>query len=461
MFTDGTNKDVSIPIKTVIEAEYAHWLEHLATPQKQWLQALDFKAQAGKYCFIPNEQAGLDAVVLVLKNDQDFLSVSCLPSVLPPGCYELETQYDYLLDRMLLAWGMAFYQFERYCVSSSPCLSELIIPQGMDVAPILSKLSSINLVRDLINTPTEDMAPQHVANIARDIAEQFSAQFREIGAEALIAEGFPLVHAVGRAATDVARQPRVIELSWGEQGKPLVSLVGKGVCYDTGGLSLKSTKSMFRMKKDMGGGAHVLALARLIMAMQLPVRLQVLIPLVENAVSGNSYRPGDVFMARNGVSVEITNTDAEGRLVLADALVAACEQQPDLLIDMATLTGAARVALGPEVSAFMTSDAALSDSLVRCGRQCQDLMWPLPLHAPYMTYLKSDIADMTNCATNGFAGAIVAGLFLQKFVTVPTWLHCDIYAWYDKASATPLKAAAATGLLALWSMLCERYPLAD
>jgi len=309
-------------------------------------------------------------------------------------------------------------------------------------------------VRDLINTPANDMLPSHLASAAEDVAREFGARATTTVGDDL-AKGFPMIHAVGRASTDA---PRLIDLVWGDPAHPKVTLVGKGVCFDSGGLDLKPANGMRLMKKDMGGAAHALGLARLVMANALPVRLRVLIPAVENAVAGNAFRPGDVIRARSGTTVEIDNTDAEGRLVLCDALSLACEEKPAALIDYSTLTGAARTALGTELPALFANDDALAVGIESAGRACADLVWRLPLHAPYKKMLDSKIADFANGSSSPYAGAIVAALFLETFVAagVP-WAHFDIMAWNTASQPGRPEGGEAMGLRAVYAMLAERF----
>ena len=311
------------------------------------------------------------------------------------------------------------------------------------------------LVRDLVNTPAEDMMPQHLAEAARALAEEFGAQFTEIVGDELLVRNYPLVHAVGRASVHA---PRLLDLRWGDPAHPRLTLVGKGVCFDSGGLDIKPASGMRWMKKDMGGAAHVLGLARLVMATGLPVRLRVLVPTVENAISGSSFRPGDVIRSRKGLTVEIENTDAEGRLVLCDALAEAGTEEPALLIDFATLTGAARVALGTDLPGFFTNDDALADALALAGEAERDPVWRLPLFKPYRRELESQVADLLNCSTNGFGGAITAALFLQRFVPKGIdWLHFDLNAWNVSERAGRPKGGEAMGLYATFRYLEQRF----
>jgi leucyl aminopeptidase len=314
---------------------------------------------------------------------------------------------------------------------------------------------AVTLARDLINTPANDMGPEQLAQAAQALAQRFGAQFNCIVGDELVQQNFPLIHAVGMAS---ARAPRLIDLTWGDPAHPKVTLVGKGVCFDTGGLDLKPSSGMLIMKKDMGGAANVLALALMVMDAKLKVRLRVLIAAVENAVAGNAFRPLDIFPSRKGPTVEIGNTDAEGRLVLADALAFADEETPDLLIDLGTLTGAARVALGPELPPFYTHDETLALDVARCAKTENDPLWRMPLWAPYDSWLDSKVANINNAPSGGFAGSITCALFLQRFVEAATrWLHVDIYGWTPSAKPARPEGGECQAARAIYRLLSERY----
>jgi leucyl aminopeptidase len=316
-------------------------------------------------------------------------------------------------------------------------------------------VDAVYFVRDLVNTPSNDCGPAEIEQAARAIAEKFGASIRSIVGEKLLNENFPLVHAVGRAS---ARVPRLIELLWGAPKNPKVALVGKGVCFDTGGLDIKSEAGMLLMKKDMGGAAHALALAQMIMDAKLPVRLRVVVPAVENAISGDSFRPGDVLASRKGLTVEVGNTDAEGRLILADALALADEDGPELIVDFATLTGSARVALGPDLPAVFTADDGLAAALARHGAAEADPCWRMPLWRPYQSMLDSKIADTNNVASGPFAGAITAALFLSRFVDkAKSWLHVDLFAWNPSAKPARPEGGEAQTIRALYALFTERF----
>ncbi len=353
-----------------------------------------------------------------------------------------------------LAWALGTYQFTRYR-KATPKAAKLVLPNGVDGAEIASIAEAVFFARDLINTPPNDMGPEELAEAARALAKKHGAKFSVIVGDALLKGNYPLVHAVGQGSE---RAPRLIDLTWGRTAAPKVTLVGKGVCFDTGGYDLKTSSGMLTMKKDMGGAAAVLAIADMVMGAKLDVRLRVLIPAVENSVSGHAYRPSDIFKSRKGLTVEIGNTDAEGRLVLADALAEADSETPELLIDIATLTGAARVATGMELPPFFTDDEALASDLERHAKQTQDPVWRMPLWRGYEATLKSSVADLNNNPDYGYAGAITAALFLNRFVTnARSWIHLDIAAWTDRPKPGRPRGAEANAARAIYAMLKARY----
>ncbi len=411
------------------------------------------------------------------------LSAGALASKLPEGVWRFDTAHaPHLQDHMLaLGWLLSAYRFSRYKSANDQNKAQqarLLPPAGVNMDEIGQQAESVWLGRDLINTPASDLGPAQLAEQARALAETFGADFSEITGEAL-ARGFPLIHAVGKGAEE-ARAPRLIEMRWQDANggvgngaddgvddgvddgagneAPLITLVGKGVCFDSGGLDIKPSSAMALMKKDMGGAATALACARMIMAARLPVRLRVLIAAVENAVSGASFRPGDVLRSRAGLTVEVGNTDAEGRLILADALALADEEKPDLLVDFATLTGAARVALGPDLPPVFSPEQALAGQARDVGMRVADTVWPLPLHTPYMDGLKSDIADLNNIAANGFAGSIIAALFLSRFVShARHWLHFDIYGWTPRAQPARPRGGEPQAARLVYHLIRERF----
>ena len=373
--------------------------------------------------------------------------------MLPEGSYRLESAPG----RALLGWLLAQHRFDRYKKTETPIGPRVLLTTGVPrIVEAVRLANSVALVRDLVNTPTEDLGPAELQQSIETIAQAYGAVTVAVAGGELTRD-CPLIHAVGRAAPP-ERAPRLIELEWGNPAHPRIAIVGKGVCFDTGGLDIKPSSGMRYMKKDMGGAAHALALAQLVMDARLPVRLHLLIPAVENAISGNAMRPGDVLASRKGLTVEVTNTDAEGRLVLADALTRAQEEKPEVILDFATLTGAARVALGPDLPATFANDEALAADLIAAGTAEGDPLWRLPLWAGYDDMLKSDIADLDNAPEGGMAGAITAALFLQRFIDKETvWAHLDTFAWRTSARPGRPKGGEALGLRAAWAMLCRRY----
>jgi len=384
---------------------------------------------------------------------RDPFRAGSLPGLLPPGTYRYaNAPHDTRLAT--LAFALGSYRFGRYRSNEAP-KARLLPPEGVDIAEISRVAEAAALARDLINTPSNDMGPEELAKAAQDLANRFGADFDCITGDDLAAQNFPLIHAVGMAST---RAPRLIDFTWGDPAHPKVTLVGKGVCFDTGGLDLKPSSGMLIMKKDMGGAANVLALALMIMDAKLKVRLRVLIPAVENAVAGNAFRPLDIFKSRKGPTVEIGNTDAEGRLVLADALALADEEKPELLIDLGTLTGAARVALGPDLPPFYTNDEALALDVARAAKEQNDPLWRLPLWAPYDAWLDSKVANINNAPPGGFAGSITCALFLQRFVeSAASWLHVDIYGWTPSAKPARPEGGECQAARAIYALLSQRY----
>jgi leucyl aminopeptidase len=398
---------------------------------RRWLASVGFDGAPDTHALVPGPQGDIQEAWAGVRSADHPYALAALPRALPAGRYRLgEAGLAADPYAAALSWKLGSYAFSRYKTPRRAC-AELVLPASAGARRALVVAETLCQVRDLVNTPAEHMGPEELAQAVRQAATAHGATFREIVGERLLKAGFPAIHAVGRAA---ARAPRLIELNWGNPKHPRLVLVGKGVCFDTGGLDLKGADGMRLMKKDMGGAANALGLATLVMALKLPVRLQLLIPAVENAVSGNAYRPGDVIRTRAGVHIEIGNTDAEGRVILCDALAYGAEGKPSLMIDMATLTGAARVALGPQLPALFSRDTALARELVDRGLALHDPMWQLPLWDGYHVNIESDIADIVNTGKNTMAGAITAALFLQDFVpaSVP-WLHLDLFAWNDAA----------------------------
>lgn len=419
----------------------------------QWLNSNQFKGKAFSCCMLPNSKGELQAVFAGMNPESPLQALAALPGELPTGNYYLEGDFETQWRlQAYLGWELARYQFDRYKKSSTQ--NPHLIWEEIDDSTIGLQQSATWLVRDLINTPTEDMGPDELQAAVQTIAQKYRAKMNVIIGEVLEKE-FPAIHAVGRASH---RAPRLLRLSWGKKSNPKIALVGKGVCFDTGGLNLKGGSGMRNMKKDMGGAAHALALAQLVMASKLPVQLELYLPTVENAVSGNAYRPGDVVSTRKGISVEIGNTDAEGRVILADALTLACEDKPELIIDYATLTGAARIALGTDLPALFGTDDGLRHELHICGDEIEDPMWPLPLYQPYMRLLKSKVADISNNASSSYGGCITAALFLKQFVEddIP-WCHLDTFGWNDVNRPGRPGGGEAMGVRAAFRVLQNRY----
>lgn len=412
------------------------------------IERVGFTGKAGQIAWLPDGSG----VVVGMGDGRDPMVAGSLPFSLPEGSYRVAGTDGTDLSGIALAWGLGAYRFERYRKSRRKPAT-LLWPDDVDRDTVAATVEATYLTRDLINTPTNDMGPAELAAAATDLATEFGASCDVIEGEALL-EGYPMIHAVGRASVSA---PRLIDLRWGDPNAKKVTLVGKGVCFDSGGLDLKSAANMLLMKKDMGGSAHVLGLARLIMATGLKVRLRVLVPAVENAVSGNAFRPSDVLQSRKGLTVEIGNTDAEGRLVLADALTDASSEKPDLMVDFATLTGAARVALGTDLPALFVNDDALAADFAAAAEASGDPLWRLPLWAPYDDLLRSDIADLSNTGSAPFGGAITAALFLQRFVGDGIkWAHIDLMAWNRTSRPGKPKGGEAMGLRAVYRLIADR-----
>jgi leucyl aminopeptidase len=393
-------------------------------------------------------------VVVGVDRKDPLAALAALPLALPAAEYALSPESVPLdVELAALGWALGAYQFTRYRNTKRP--GSPLVVSAATLAALTPLIEATYLVRNLVNTPTEDMGPKQLADHAKQMGKTYKAKVREWVGDELLEDNFPTIHAVGRASH---RPPRLIELTWGKATDPKVVVVGKGVCFDTGGLDLKPSDGMRWMKKDMGGAAHAMALACLVMDAKLPVRLTLLVPAVENAVAGNAMRPGDVVVTRAGLSVEIDNTDAEGRLVLCDALAYAAEQKPELIIDFATLTGAARVALGADLPALFANDDQLADAALACGFAVADPLWRLPLWRPYRKLLDSYIADVANTGTSRHAGAITAALFMERFIPegLP-WLHLDTYAWNDGDRPGRPRGGEAMGLRAMFALLSKRY----
>ena len=444
----------SVPIQPVAKAEAKKRIERLKPRLRAWLAASGFTGAAGQVQLAPDENGGL-ARVFVGAGDGDARWVlGDLPSRLPAGRYRLDAGYTKRqATAAALGWALGSYGFARYKKREKKAIA-LDLPEKADAGYVTRTAEAIFMVRDLVNTPAADLGPGELAGAAQALARKHGAKCRVILGDDLLTRNFPMVHAVGKAST---RAPRLIDLSWGARG-PRVTLVGKGVCFDSGGLDLKNSAGMKMMKKDMGGAAHALGLAAMIMGARLKLRLRVLVPAVENMVAGNAFRPLDVLNSRKGLTVEVGNTDAEGRLILADALTEADRDKPDLLLDFATLTGAARVALGPDLPALFTDDENLAAAIQKHGLAEGDPCWRLPLWAGYRQGLDSKVADLNNISDSGFAGAIYAALFLKEFVSdTKAWAHFDLFAWNNRTRPGRPEGAEAMTLRALYALIEDRY----
>lgn len=457
----GSN--IPIPLWLLYEDEIEAWRERQASPLQQWLAEQNFKAEKHRVVLLPDSGGGIGCAVAGLGRRQGELSLwhaAGLAERLPLRRFRLAQEFN-AQEATQLALGFAYgaYRFERYR-SAKNDMASLEPPANADMAYVANAAESLRMARDWINTPAGDFGPRQLAAAARQVAERHRAEFNEWIGEDLLSANFPAIHAVGRASSEA---PRLVELRWmppGGEACPRVTLVGKGVCFDSGGLDIKPSSGMALMKKDMGGAAVALSLAHLLMSSGIRARLRVLVPAVENAISGNAYRPGDVLATRKGLTVEVGNTDAEGRLVLCDALAFADAEHPELIVDFATLTGAARVALGPELPALFGNEERLVQELARAAAAEHDPLWPMPLWAGYDDELASKIADLNNVASSTFAGAIFGALFLKRFVTESAWVHIDLYAWNSKDRPGRSVGAEAQAVRGVYRYLVERFGIA-
>ena len=444
-----------VTIAVVSTQDYPAWLDTSAQDTKTWLTQIAFKAKPGSSNWVPDGNDG--RFVLVIRNTNQTLdALMPLPFSLPEGDYQLHSDLNSdTLNQLVLGWGMAAYQYINY-KKPSRSAARLVIPELCDASLVQAQLRAVTLIRDLINTPASDMLPSDLAQAALD----FQSRHQDVEVdicldEDLLKKGYRSIYTVGQASTNA---PRLIDLRWGKASDPKITLVGKGVCFDSGGLDIKPANGMRHMKKDMGGAAHVLGLAELIISQQLPIRLRVLVPAVENAIAGNAFRPGDIIKSYKGLTVEIGNTDAEGRLVLSDALTLACEEEPELLLDFATLTGAGRVALGTDLPALFCNDDKVAEEILRCGVKTDDLLWRLPLHQPYLKYIKGKIADLVNTASVPTGGAITAALFLEQFLdNNVSWVHLDLMAFNNSARPGHPEGGEAMAVRAVYEYLVSKY----
>ncbi|MGC1855041.1 MAG: leucyl aminopeptidase family protein [Candidatus Aquirickettsiella sp.] len=444
----------SIPIKAIFPELWSAWLADQTKATQQWLQAINFIAKPGSYSLLPGTSGQLQQVLLICNDAVDFWTFGLLPTVLPEGHYHVEGLDKHKLrEQIALAWGLGAYEFNRYKKSTRP-LAQLLI-SNKNHKELMIKLEAIYRVRNMINTPADDMDPAELVENVFQIGKKYHATVTQIVGDDLLSANYPAIYIVGKAS---CHEPRLVDLKWGDSQHPKVTLVGKGVCFDSGGYNLKSCGNMLAMKKDMGGAANAIGLAEMIMAYQLPVRLRLLIPSVENLIAGNAYKPGDIIQTRHGLTIEVGNTDAEGRLILADALCEADSESPELLIDFATLTGAARSAVGTEISAFFTDQEQLAQAIIQHSQQQQDPVWRLPLYKPYQKLLDSKFADLNNCGSSPFAGAITAALFLRSFISEETtWLHFDFNAYNANTRPGRPEGGEAMAILAVFSYLLEHY----
>ena len=440
----------AVPLQLVTAKGLGAWTKAQPARIKVMVDAAGFRGDTGKALLIHGAGGELESVLAGLGEGTDGFALASLPGSLPAGDYAISEIPDGLNGETLaIGWADGAYRFTKYKAGDKP--RRLLLPKSVDAAEASRQAEAIDWLRDMVNTPPCDLGPAEIAAEAQALAKEFGAEI-EITTGKALESGYPMVHAVGKGA---AQAPRYIEISWGKAKAPVIALVGKGVAFDTGGLNIK-TSGMALMKKDMGGAAHALALARLVMSAELPVRLYCCVPAVENAIGPNAFRPSDILKSRKGLTVEIDDTDAEGRLILADALTRASELKPELLIDFATLTGAARVALGPDLAPLYTDDEKLAADIASAAKQVGDPVWRMPLWAGYESGLKSPIADIKNLGDGPMGGSITAALFLKAFVNVSSWAHFDIWAWrparYGRSAG-----AAACGLRAVWAMLKARY----
>ncbi|MCW8449990.1 leucyl aminopeptidase family protein [Legionella quinlivanii] len=449
LFYKNQGQDI-VPVFLLAKQDWDSGMPELISSERHQFFTQRFKGNAGDICIISGDNGKCQKVYLGAGESNSYsLSLAIAASRLPEGNYQLQQD---LSNADIIFWGLAQYCYDRYKKQE---IQPRVLILKKNLQDIIQDVDAAFLVRDLINAPTNCMGPEDLADVVKAMATRYEASFQEWVGDELLTANFPAIHAVGRASV---HQPRLLNLNWGNEDHPKICLVGKGVCFDSGGLDIKPSNFMRLMKKDMGGAAQVLGLAQWIMDKQLPVRLQVLIPAVENAIGPDAYRPGDVLTMRNGLTVEVDNTDAEGRLVLADALALAGEEKPELIIDFATLTGAARTAVGTEISALFCNDDALANELYDTSVKVNDPVWRLPLYAPYAPLLDSSIADLSNCSAAPYAGAIVAALFLQRFIPADIpWLHFDVMAWNTSSKPGKPEGGEAMGIRAVGEYLLGRF----
>jgi leucyl aminopeptidase len=451
VITDKKAHEKAVPILATDSKRLPKLLASLTPAERRLAEAMGFDGAPDSSCVLPDAKGNIARVLAGVRDTPDPWALAGLPQKLPRGRYALgKGPVAIAPEDAAFAWDLGSYQFTRYKRGKRKP-ADLQLDASAKVRTSLELAHGVRLVRDLVNTPAEDMGPEDLSDVAREQAERFGGEFDEWIGDELLAQNFPAIHAVGRAA---ARPPRLLEINWGNPKHPRIAIVGKGVCFDSGGLDIKGAEGMRLMKKDMGGAAHAIALARLVMQRELPVRLQMLVPAVENAISGNAFRPGDVLRTRKGLTIEVGNTDAEGRVILCDALAYAAEAKPRTIVDFATLTGAARIALGPELPALFANDEKLATRLLDAAEATSDPMWRMPLWRNYRRLFDSDVADINNSGRAGFAGSIVAALFLDRFVPEDiAWAHFDVYSWNDVSRPGRPLGGEAQGLRAVLAAL--------
>ena len=458
----GTPPADAVPIHIVTSETWPEIRVALAPAAAAFAEACGFAPEPGRSLLLPSPAGGIGGVLFGVESRaarvRDPFLLGRLATSLPAQIYHFANSPQDP-EMATLAWGLAGYRFRRYKKATNDAAApQLCPPQGVDAARIARIVSAVGLGRDLVNTPANDLGPQALEAAALEVAERFGVAAKVVRGDGLLQENFPLVHAVGRAADGA---PRLVDFCWGDAEAPKVTLVGKGVCFDTGGLDIKPESAMALMKKDMGGAATALALAQMIMDARLAVRLRVILPIVENSIAGNAMRPGDIYPSRKGLTVEIGNTDAEGRLILADALALGDEEAPELLIDFATLTGAARVALGPDLPPFYTMDEALAAEIALCGARANDPVWRMPLWDPYDKLLDGKVGNVNNISGGAFAGSITAALFLRRFVErAKAWAHFDVYAWTPTAKSGRPEGGEVQAARLLFDLIERRYGFA-
>ncbi|WP_133130017.1 leucyl aminopeptidase family protein [Legionella yabuuchiae] len=446
-----TTKEQAVPLSLMTKAQFKERISDVPEPIKNAMDTQQFKGNLGNVAVIFDAKGKIEKVFIGSGNGDAIQAVAQSVNRLPQGTYYFE---DTLPEQAMMMWALSQYRFDRY-KNNSETPTRVLALDELTLNEVIREAEAVFYVRDLINTPANDLGPVELAKAVSNLASRYNAEFEQWVGDELLSHNFPAIHAVGRAAKEA---PRLLSLTWGDPKHPLVALIGKGVCFDSGGLDVKPSTAMRLMKKDMGGAAQAMGLAQWIMSKSLPIRLLVLIPAVENAISGDSFRPGDVLTMRNGLTVEVDNTDAEGRLVLADAMVKACEQKPELLIDFATLTGAARVAVGTDISAMFTEDDELAANITQASMRANDPVWRLPMFSGYKSLLDSSVADLANASASPYAGAITAALFLNEFVPEElSWVHFDIMAWNVSSKPGKPEGGEAMAMKAMAYYLAERY----